>query len=149
MVTTMEPLTEHRGVRGPVVYGFLRLVRVSAARQEALHGSLAEYCLQHELTLSGVFTERTADTDGSAAFTGLLDVLELPDVYGVVVPAVSHLGPKAIAVARKARITVAGARLLAIRRPRDGRPAGSGPAGGPSEHVRSRCGPAPTLDTDT
>ncbi|WP_254711762.1 hypothetical protein [Streptomyces sp. TRM64462] len=145
----MEPLTEHRGVRGPVVYGFLRLVRVSAARQEALRASLAEYCHQHELTLSGVFIERTVNTDGSAAFTGLLDVLELPDAYGVVVPAVSHLGPKSIAAARQARITSAGARLLAIRRPRDGRPADSGPARGTPEHVRRRCGPAPALDTDT
>lgn len=38
----MEPLTEHRRVSGPVVFGFLRLVQVSAARQEALMASLAE-----------------------------------------------------------------------------------------------------------
>ncbi|WP_406740078.1 hypothetical protein [Streptomyces atratus] len=101
----MEPLTEHRLVSGPVVYGFLRLVRVSEARQEALIASLAEYCRSHELELSGVFTEREASAGpGSAAFTGLLDVLALPDVYGVLAPAASHLGPKAIAAERGRRI---------------------------------------------
>ncbi|MFJ2259602.1 hypothetical protein ACIOKD_14910 [Streptomyces sp. NPDC087844] len=80
----MEPLTEHRSVNGPVVYGFLRLVNVPA-REIALSASLAEYCRQHEVLLSGVFTDRTA-TGGpaSASFTGLMDVLVLPDAYGVV-----------------------------------------------------------------
>ncbi|WP_330330103.1 hypothetical protein OHS33_10405 [Streptomyces sp. NBC_00536] len=54
----MKPLTEHRGVSGPVVYGYLRLVQASPARQTALNEALAEYCRQHELTLSGVSTER-------------------------------------------------------------------------------------------
>ncbi|MGI5444574.1 hypothetical protein ACQEVM_02280 [Streptomyces sp. CA-243310] len=113
----MEPLTEHRLVSGPAVYGFLRLVRVSEARQEALVASLAEYCRSHELELSGVFTEREASTGpGSAAFTGLLDVLALPDVYGVLAPAASHLGPKAIAAERGRRIEAAGSRLLLVRR---------------------------------
>ncbi|GFH35953.1 hypothetical protein [Streptomyces pacificus] len=48
----MEPLTEHRPVSGPVVYGFLRLVRVSQARKDALVASLAEYCRSHELQLA-------------------------------------------------------------------------------------------------
>lgn len=109
----MEPFTENRGVAGPVVYGYLRLVRVSAARQEALTASLAEYCRQHELLLSGVFTERCASA--TVAFTGLLDVLALPDTYGVVLPAASHLGPKPIAADRERRIEAAGARLLLIR----------------------------------
>ncbi|WP_395369758.1 ATP-binding protein [Streptomyces tubercidicus] len=56
--------------------------------------SLAEYCRSHELVLSGLFTERSA-TNGSGAFTGLLDVLALPDTYGVVAPAASHLGTNA------------------------------------------------------
>lgn len=115
----MEPLTEHRQVSGPVVYGFLRLVRVSRARQDALVASLAEYCRLHELQLSGVFTDRdTSPGPGSAAFTGLLDVLALPDVYGVIVPAMSHLGPKAIAAERGRRIEAVGSRLLLVRRPR-------------------------------
>lgn len=115
----MEPLTEHRPVNGPVVYGFLRLVRVSAARQAALHASLAEYCRAHELQLSGVFTDRHVTTGPtSAAFTGLLDVLVLPDVYGVVAPALSHLGPKAIAAERTRQIEETGGRLLLARPPR-------------------------------
>ncbi|MCX5077736.1 hypothetical protein OG321_35270 [Streptomyces sp. NBC_00424] len=149
MVTKMEPLTEHRGVRRPVVYGFLRLVRVSPARHEALHAALAEYCHRHELALSGVFTERTASTEGSAAFTGLLDVLELQDTYGVVLPALSHLGPKAIAVLRQTRITAARSRLLVVRSPRDGRPGGLAPArAAPARARRRSSGPAPALDTD-
>ncbi|MFF1418248.1 hypothetical protein [Streptomyces sp. NPDC058280] len=114
----MEPLTEHRLVSGPVVYGFLRLVRVSEARQEALVASLAEYCRSHELELFGVFTDREASASpGSVAFTGLLDVLALPDVYGVLAPATSHLGPKAIAAERGRRIEAVGSRLLLVRRP--------------------------------
>ncbi|MFG2171329.1 hypothetical protein ACGFMO_08090 [Streptomyces niveus] len=112
----MEPLTEHRPVSGPVVYGFLRLVRVSQARQDALVASLTEYCRSHELQLSGVFTDR--DASASAAFTGLLDVLALPDVYGVIAPAMSHLGPKAIAAERGRRIEAVGSRLLLVRKPR-------------------------------
>ncbi|MHC5902634.1 recombinase family protein [Streptomyces sp. S6] len=115
----MEPLTEHRQVNGPVVYGFLRLVRVSRARQAALVVSLAEYCRSHELQLSGVFSDReVTDGSASAAFTELLDALALPDVYGVLVPAMSHLGPKAIAAERGHRIEGAGSRLLLIRHPR-------------------------------
>ncbi|MHC3430102.1 hypothetical protein [Streptomyces sp. DT18] len=114
----MEPLTEHRLVSGPVVYGFLRLIRVPRARQNALVASLAEYCRAHELRLSGLFTERDATRAASAAFNGLLDALALPDVYGVVVPAMSHLGPKAVAVERGRRIECTGARLLLVRRAR-------------------------------
>ncbi|MFZ4275524.1 hypothetical protein ACOZFM_22795 [Streptomyces arboris] len=120
----MELLTEHRLVSGPVVYGFLRLVQVSEARQEALVASLVEYCRSHELELSGVFTEREASAaPSSAAFTGLLDVLALPDVYGVLAPATSHLGPKAIAAERGRRIEAADSRLLLVRRSRRACPA--------------------------
>ncbi|MFJ9085852.1 hypothetical protein ACIRL3_25860 [Streptomyces sp. NPDC102384] len=114
----MQPLTENRPVSGLAVYGLLRLVRVSQARQDALVSSLAEYCRSHELQLSGVFTDRdTTAGPESAAFTGLLDVLALPEVYGVLAPAMSHLGPKAIATARKRRIEAAGSRLLLVRKP--------------------------------
>lgn len=129
----MTPLTEHRLVSGPVVYGFLRLVRVSGARHEALVASLAEYCRSHELELSGVFTDREASTGpDSVAFTGLLDVLALPDVYGVLAPAASHLGPKATAAERGRRIEAAGSRLLLVRRPRPVRPPGASNDAAPS-----------------
>ncbi|MGW8551407.1 hypothetical protein [Streptomyces tubercidicus] len=145
----MEPLTEHRWVSGPVVFGFLRLVQVSAARQEALMASLAEYCRSHELVLSGLFTERSA-TNGSGAFTGLLDVLALPDTYGVVAPAASHLGTKAIAGERQKQIEAAGSRLLLVRGPRSPRPSGHGPTSPPPAALRSRSpGPAPALATET
>ncbi|MEV5199127.1 hypothetical protein [Streptomyces sp. NPDC053720] len=125
----MEPLTEHRLVSGPVVYGFLRLVRASEARQVALVASLTEYCRSHELELSGVFTERKAGAGpGSAAFSGLLDVLALPDVYGVLAPAASHLGPKAIAAERGRRIKAVGSRLLLVRRAHPACPPDAAPA---------------------
>ncbi|QKW27616.1 hypothetical protein HUT11_16935 [Streptomyces seoulensis] len=114
----MELLTEHHPVSGPAVYGFLRLFRSSRARQGALLASLAEYCRGHELQLSDVFTDRDASGPDSAAFAGLMDVLALPDVYGVLVPAMSHLGPKAMAAERGRRIEAAGSRLLLIRKPR-------------------------------
>ncbi|MBY8889323.1 hypothetical protein K7472_31440 [Streptomyces sp. PTM05] len=119
----MEPLTEHHPVSGPLVYGFLRLVGVSAARQTALRASLVDYCRTHELQLSGVFMDRYVTTEPrSAAFTGLLDALALPDVYGVVAPALSHLGPKHVAAERNRWIETTGARLLLARRPRTTRP---------------------------
>ncbi|WP_394425792.1 hypothetical protein [Streptomyces sp. SGAir0957] len=116
----MEPLTEHRQVDGPVVYGFLRLVGVPTARKAALTASLAEHCRVHELQLFGVFTDHDATSGAptSAAFAGLLDVLDLPDVYGVLTPAASHLGPKPMAADRRRRIEAAGARLFLVRHTR-------------------------------
>ncbi|MDH6135145.1 hypothetical protein P3T37_004555 [Kitasatospora sp. MAA4] len=111
-------LTEHRLIHGLVVYGFLRMAATAAARHRALSEVLAQYCTQHELTLCGVFTEReSASAAKSAAFAGLLDVLALPDTFGVVMPAASHLGPRAIAGERKMQIRAARARLLLIRHP--------------------------------
>lgn len=117
----MEPVTENRPVSGLRVLGFLRLARVSPARHDALVTVLAAYCRSHELVLSGVFTERHVTTSpSSAAFAGLLDALVVPGVYGVLVPAISHLGPKPIAADRSRCITSAGSRLLVIRSPRSG-----------------------------
>ncbi|WP_078624627.1 hypothetical protein [Streptomyces monomycini] len=113
----MEPLTEQRPVSGPLVYGFLRIDRNSPARQAALSDALAEYCRSHELVLGGLFVERGTGTSAlTAAFTGLLDALALPDAYAVVLPAASHLGPRPIAAERKRQITGStGARLLLVR----------------------------------
>jgi hypothetical protein len=125
---SMQPLTEHRLVYGPVVYGYLRLTKTAAAWRAALAETLAEYCRQHELRLSGVFTERPATTEiRTAAFTGLLDVLALPETYGVVLPAISHLGPRAMADQREKQIIAAGARLLPVRPARPSRPPGRRP----------------------
>lgn len=122
----MEPLTERRPVNGPSVYGFLRLVRSSAARQAALRASLEEYCRAHELQLCGIFTDRHVTVGpASAAFTGLLDVLVQPDVYGVVAPALSHLGPQPIAAERARRIAESGGLLLLARHSRGSHPSAS------------------------
>ncbi|MFI9231677.1 hypothetical protein [Streptomyces rimosus] len=83
----------------------------------ALTDALAEYCRDHELVLGGLFIERDRGTcTRTAAFTGLLDALALPDAYAVVLPAASHLGPRPIATERKRQITGStGARLLLMR----------------------------------
>lgn len=144
----MEPLTEHRRVSGPVVYGFLRLVNVSTAREAALKRSLAEYCRQHELSLSGVFTERVIKVN-SAAFTGLMDTLDVPGTYGVVLPSASHLGPRAIAAARGKRITVAGARLLLVRKELPGPARRRRPGHGGPQARRRGHGSAPVLEAES
>jgi hypothetical protein len=140
----MEPLTEHRPVHGPVVYGYLHLPKASAARQIALTESLAEYCRRHELLLCEVFTERSRITASrSPSFTGLLDVLGMPDTYGVVLPAISHLGTNAVADELQKQITATGTRLLLVRG------AGSQQRAGLRPSAHHSLDPAPTLDAKT
>ena len=77
---------------------------------------LTEYSRRHELTLCGVFTDREpAVSIRAPAFVGLLDALELPDTYGALVPALSHLGPRPVAAERKRQITATGVRLIMVR----------------------------------
>ncbi|MEU8930396.1 hypothetical protein AB0D30_10955 [Streptomyces sp. NPDC048409] len=110
-------ITERRPVALPQVFGYLRHVTGGLPRHAALVDCLTEYCERHELALCGVFTERDPSViTGSPAFVGLLDALELPDAYGAVVPALSHLGPKGLGPERKRQITAAGARLIVVRR---------------------------------
>ncbi|MEU8600602.1 hypothetical protein [Streptomyces parvulus] len=115
----MELLIEHRPVNGYVVYGFPWLAGVSLARRMALRASLTEYRRIHGLQLSGVFKGRRAATEPSpTAFTDLLDASALSDVYGVIVPGLSHLGPKHLPAERTGLVEATGARLLMARRPR-------------------------------
>ncbi|MFT9784740.1 hypothetical protein ACMZ5E_00665 [Streptomyces rhizosphaericola] len=109
----MEPLTEQRHVTGPLVFGFLRIVRVSRARQLALTTAITEYCRRHELTLAGVYMEHSSVAP--AAFVGMLDALAATRSYGVVLPTPSHLGPKDVVAERRSQLTEAGAHLLLIR----------------------------------
>lgn len=46
---------------------------------------------------------------------GLLDTLELPNTYGIVIPVLSHLGPKRIASERRQQITATSTRLIVVR----------------------------------
>ncbi|MEU5596940.1 hypothetical protein [Streptomyces sp. NPDC020298] len=109
-------ITERRPVAFPQVFGYLRHVTGGLPRHAALVNCLTEYCERHELALCGVFTERDSTVIiRSPAFVGLLDALELPDAYGAVVPALSHLGPKGLGTERQRQITKAGARLIVVR----------------------------------
>ncbi|MFJ9740110.1 hypothetical protein [Streptomyces sp. NPDC101166] len=124
-----ELITERRSVAFPQVFGYLRHVAGGPARHMALVGCLTEYCRQHELTLCGVFTDReTTLMARSPAFVGLVDTLELPETYGVVVPALSHLGPKRLVSEREQQIAATGARLIVVRpiRPSTARASGLG-----------------------
>ena len=112
-------ITERRPVSCPQVFGYVRHVTGGLARHTALVDCLSDYCRRHELTLCGVFTDRNATlTIRSPAFVGLLDALELPHTYGMLISALSHLGPKRIAAERRRQIAVAGTRLITIRSPR-------------------------------
>ncbi|MFG2955841.1 recombinase family protein [Streptomyces sp. NPDC048291] len=111
-----ELITERRPVAFPQVFGYLRHITGGLPRHAALVDCLTEYCRRHELTLGGVFTDRDATvTVRSAAFVGLIDALQLPDIYGVVVPALSHLGPKGVGAERRRQITATGTRPLVVR----------------------------------
>lgn len=111
-----EPITELRPVTGPLVFGYLRHITGGTARLAALTACLTEYSRRHELTLCGVFTDREpAVSIRAPAFVGLLDALELPDTYGALVPALSHLGPRPVAAERKRQITATGVRLIMVR----------------------------------
>ncbi|MFI9584859.1 hypothetical protein ACIHCQ_24120 [Streptomyces sp. NPDC052236] len=110
-----ELITERRSVAFPRVFGYLHHVSGGRARHTALVDCLTEYCRQHELALCGVFTDRLTAGVRSPAFVGLLDALELPDTYGTVVPALSHLGPRRIASARKQQIRATSTRLIVVR----------------------------------
>lgn len=111
-----ELITERRRVAFPQVFGYLRHVTGGLVRHAALVDCLTDYCRRHELALCGVFTDRDATVAiRSPAFVGLVDALELPDTYGAVVPALSHLGPRGIGTERKRQITATGARLIVVR----------------------------------
>ncbi|WP_189295472.1 hypothetical protein [Streptomyces albospinus] len=77
-----------------------------------------------------------------AAFTGLLDVLDLPDVYGVVLPSASHLGPKSIAAERQREIARSGVRLMLVRDNATARRT-------PPRSRRRTSSSAPALDAET
>ncbi|MGW9212296.1 FxLD family lanthipeptide [Embleya sp. NPDC055664] len=117
----MRGVTEEQSGPGPLVYGYLRLVSVSAARRRSLVESLHEYCRHHELLLAGVFVEHPSQPAASVAFTGLLDALRASGGYGVLFPSRAHLGGKSVSRERRARITELGARVLLVRTPTSGR----------------------------
>ena len=114
----MAYITEQLDVSGPVVYGYLRLPGSSPERRRALTLALTDYCHRHELALAAVFTDPGDGPHGTvltAAFTGLLDALDVDGVYGAVLPSPDHLGDRSTALHRYARITASGRRLMFAR----------------------------------
>ncbi|XVV08046.1 recombinase family protein [Actinosynnema sp. CA-248983] len=79
--------------RPPLVYGYLLAespdeLEIAAWRREIRH-----FCRTQGFVLANVFVDRgaLADTVQRPGLSGLLDVLTMPDVYGVVVPSTDHL----------------------------------------------------------
>lgn len=111
----MEPITELRLVRGPVVYGYLRMPVPGPARRAALTMALRGYCDRHELILGGVFTDTSGDGTWTPGFTALIDAVLAAGGYGVIVPSPAHLGARHLAAQRSAAIKRNGGRLILIR----------------------------------
>ena len=112
----ISDITEQRPCAFPVVYGFVRLPGSRQARRNALEAALHRFCQDHELTLGGTFIEYGGgQTARSAAFAGLLAALGVPNMYGVVIPSVAHLGRRGIAAERRQQIERIGIRLLFMR----------------------------------
>jgi hypothetical protein len=114
MLGGMEPITEHRQVPGPVVYGCHHMTAPSRGRRAALTRALAGYCDQHELVLAAVFTDSGGDSMPAPGFAGLLDAITATASYGVVMPTRSHLGTGQAAGQRSAAITGTGRRLMLV-----------------------------------
>jgi hypothetical protein len=135
-----ELITERRPVAFPRVFRYLRQLTGGRARHSALVGCLAEYCRQHELILCGVYTDREATVAvRTAAFVGLLDALQLPETYGAVVPALSHLGPSRLADERMRQMAATGTRLITVRPTR--------PAAASVRALNPNPGPQPQRNT--
>jgi hypothetical protein len=106
----------------PLVYGYIRSHQVRACGRV-----LERYCWRERLRLCGVFVDDgiAADVTMRPGFSGLCDVLRLPDSYGAVTVSLAHLSSDAtIADLLAHRVRATGARLLVARtRPPLGHPA--------------------------
>lgn len=76
-----------------VVYGYLRPEESDALEISSWHKDMAHFCGEAGYQLAGVFTDRGVPHDcvKRAGLSGLLDVLELPETFGLVVPSIEHL----------------------------------------------------------
>lgn len=76
-----------------VVWGYLHTEQADEIEIAALRHEIAAFCRAHDLKLVGVRIDRWLSTDQVVrpGFSALLEVLELPESYGVVVPHLDRL----------------------------------------------------------
>lgn len=82
-----------RAQEARVVFGYLRAEVVDELEIALWRIEIKAYCRQNDLRLVTVFVDRGVPGDQLArpGLDGLLDVLLLPDTFGVVVPDIGHL----------------------------------------------------------
>ncbi|MFJ4668929.1 hypothetical protein [Kitasatospora purpeofusca] len=105
-------LTEQLPVAPPPVAGLLRLSAAAQARFGALSAVLADFCTRRELHLTKVFTE-DSDTDPDRVIPDL--IAAHPNLYGIVLPSLAHLGTGSRRRDRRRQLTEAGIQLLVVR----------------------------------
>jgi hypothetical protein len=102
------------------VYGYVRSTKRRPSYIRACRRVLERFCESERLRLCGVFTDQGTDPDTVVrpGFTGLCDVLRLPDSFAAVVIDVRHLSLNAQVAALLARqVRGTGARLVQARKP--------------------------------
>lgn len=102
----------------PLVYGYLRSATYQPLYIEACRRALERYCGKEKLLLCGVFTDYgvAADRVVRPGFTGLCDVLRLPDSFAAVIVKAEHLATDArITKLLAEQVRATGARLLFVR----------------------------------
>jgi hypothetical protein len=104
----------------PLVYGYIRSTERRPSYVRACRRVLVRFCASERLRLCGVFIDQYTALDAVVrpGFTGLCDVLRLPDSFAVVVIDTRHLSldaQVAALVAQQVRST--GARLVLARKP--------------------------------
>ncbi|MET8763033.1 hypothetical protein [Lentzea sp. NPDC004782] len=105
----------------PLVYGYVRSTERRRSYIHACRRVLLGFCASERLRLCGVFIDQGVGPDSVVrpGFTGLCDVLRLPDSFAAVVIDTRHLSldtQVAALLAQQVRST--GARLVLVRKPR-------------------------------
>ena len=118
-----QTLTQPRAFRAesasrPLVYGYVRSATYRPLYVEACRRTLERYCHKEKLSLCGVFSDHgvPADRVVRPGFTGLCDVLRLPDSFAAVMVRAEHLSSdERIAKLLAEQVRATGARLLFAR----------------------------------
>nr|BEK65735.1 hypothetical protein KPHV_29620 [Kitasatospora purpeofusca] len=105
-------LTEQLPVAPPPVAGLLRLPAATQARFGALSAVLTEFCARRELHLTKVLTEDSG-TDPERVIPDL--IAAHPNLYGIVLPSLTHLGAGHWRRDRRQQLTEAGIQVLVVR----------------------------------
>lgn len=108
--------------RRPKVYGYLRAIDPDEIELAVQAKEIGLFCQEQGYRLETVVVDRhaTGDMVVRAGFTGLLDVLELEDSHGVVVPDLGHISDNNHALALMQRlIRRTGSKVIVIHEAAD------------------------------